>query len=153
MSDNEELYIAIIPPDDADDMLIKNIAGIIGKPLYDTRLSIAGGLPRIIARFDDIQSTETANKRLRDLGLETMVLREPELKQSESFFPVYTIQFTDEGIIFLNNEGNEKKIKTDDVFLIIKGRRANSYGIGNHTIQEKNKYSRDSAHRGYSDME
>jgi hypothetical protein len=137
MADNEVIYIAMNPPPDQDDLLVKNIAGIIGKSVYDTRLAIAGEIPRIIAHFDNMPFAEEIAVRLRDLGLETMMLREPELRQPKPPFYANLLEFKNDGVIFRNNQGNEINIKTNDVSLIIKGKLQTSAAI--ETTQSKKK--------------
>ena len=137
MAENEVIYIAINPPSDPDDLLVKNIAGIIGKSVYDARLAIAGEIPKIITHFDNIQLTEEAAGRLRELGLETMILRESDLRQPEPPFSASTLEFKNNGVIFRNDKGDEENIGTGDVSLIIKARRQTSAAI--ETAQSKKK--------------
>lgn len=137
MADNEVIYVALNPPPDPDDLLIRNIAGIIGKSAYDTRLAISGEIPRIVAHFDNIQLAEKVTGELKDIGLEIMILREPELRQPEPPFPAHTLEFKDNGIIFRNNQGEGENIETDDVFLIIKGKLQTSAAV--ETTQSKKK--------------
>ena len=137
MAENEVIYIAINPPFDPDDLLVKNIAGIIGKSAYDTRLAIAGEIPRIIARFDDTQLAGEAAGRLRELGLETMIVRESALRQPEPPFSASTLEFKNNGVIFRNDKGDEENIETGDVSLIIKGKLQTSTAV--ETTQSKKK--------------
>jgi hypothetical protein len=137
MLESEAIYIAINPLSDPDDLLVRNIAEIIGKSVYDTRMTISREIPRIIARFDNIQSAETTEGKLRELGLETIIIREPELRQPEAPFPAYTAEFKKNGISFFNNKGDSKNIETDDISLIIKGKLQTAAAV--ETTQSKKK--------------
>jgi hypothetical protein len=48
MAEVEIVYVAVIPQDNPDIDLVKAVAGIIGKDAYQTRLLLAGSIPRIV---------------------------------------------------------------------------------------------------------
>ena len=120
MPDNEAIYIAIATPDNPDEDLIKSIAAIFNRPPYDTRLLIAGEIPRIIARYDNMQMSEPVINKLNDLGLEAIAVRDSELLQTSVGFTVRTMQFKDKEVTFQDDDGNEKIIGVNDIFLIIR---------------------------------
>jgi hypothetical protein len=139
MPDNEVIYIAIAPPADPDDNLVRDIADILDKPPYDTRLLIAGEIPRIIARYDNMQIIEPVINKLNDLGLEIIAVRDSELLQPSVGFTVRTMQFMGKKVIFKDNDGNEKIIEVNDIFLMIKGRIQTSVKV--NTTQSMIKFN------------
>jgi hypothetical protein len=137
MADNEVIYIAIAPPANPDENLVRSVAAIFDKTSYDTRPLISGEIPRIIARYDNMQMIEPIINKLHNLGLEAIAVRDSELRQSASGFNVRMLEFIDKEVIFQDNAGNEKRIGGNDIFLILKGRIQTSVKI--ETTQSKRK--------------
>ncbi|MDD4873517.1 MAG: hypothetical protein PHE15_00845 [Dehalococcoidales bacterium] len=69
MADNEVIYIAIAPPTAPDDNLIRGVADILSRSPCGTRHLIAGGIPRIIAHYDNMQITGHVIQKLHNLGI------------------------------------------------------------------------------------
>ncbi|MBM3142898.1 MAG: hypothetical protein FJ005_07625 [Chloroflexi bacterium] len=69
MADYEVIHVAVAPPATLDANLVKSVAAVINKSPYDTRLLLAGEIPKIIAHYNSIQIAESGIQNLRDLGL------------------------------------------------------------------------------------
>lgn len=122
MDTNEILHIAIAPPANVEANLIKELAAIVNKDIYATRLLLAGKIPRIIAHYQTVQAAESAAQRLRHLGLVVILCKDSELLQTSSpIFRPRALRFGEEEVVFQDNSGTARIIKTENVFLIIKG--------------------------------
>jgi hypothetical protein len=91
--------------------------------MYDTRLLLAGQIPRINAQYQNTQMAHAMAKRLTDLGLLAIVCKDSGLYAPSQIFMACTMEFIKREILFWNNSGQEKRIESKDVFLIVKGRR------------------------------
>ena len=58
MAEVEIVYVAVIPQDNLTVNLVKAVAGVIGKDAYQTRLLLAGSIPRIVARCVGVREAE-----------------------------------------------------------------------------------------------
>jgi predicted extracellular nuclease len=65
MAEVEIVYVAVIPQDNPGIDLVKAVAGIIGKDAYQTRLLLAGSIPRIVARCNGVREAEALARQLR----------------------------------------------------------------------------------------
>jgi hypothetical protein len=122
MDNNEIIHVAIAPPVMVESNLIKAVAAIIDKDLYTTQSLLAGKMPRIIAHYQAVQTAESVAERLRDLGFSVILCKDSELRQtSPSIFKARSLRFGQGEIEFKDKRGTDRIIKTEDVFLIIKG--------------------------------
>ena len=123
MADNELVHVAVAPPKTMDADLVKKAASIVGKEIYDTRLLLAGEIPRIINRYPSMETAELVAHSLRALGLVAFVCKDSELRNRPTTFMAHTMKFKDKEAYFWDKGGRETRIETGDIFLITKGRR------------------------------
>lgn len=139
MADYEVMHIAIAPPANPDANLVRSVAAVINKSPYDTRLLLAGEIPKIIAHYDSIQITESVIRNLRDLGLVAIACRDSELRQSPQGFKVQTLEFREKEVLFGDSAGREERIGENNIFLILEGRIQTSVEV--ETTKSKTKFS------------
>jgi len=121
MGPNEIVYVAIVPPARLEADLIKQVANIINKDPYGTRLLLAGVVPRIVAKYDTTQDPELTAHRLRSLGLLTMVCSNSELRKPCQCFKAITMAIEDREILFRGKNNQTRRMGAGEIFLIIKG--------------------------------
>jgi hypothetical protein len=107
------------------------VAAIVNRDTHDTRLLLAGQIPRIIARCQSTQVAQAMAQRLTDLGLLSIVCKDSELHAPLQSFIAYTMEFKEREILFWDKVGQERRVESKDVFLILKGRK--------HTFIEEEK--------------
>jgi hypothetical protein len=139
MAEEEIVHIAIAPPAKTDENLAYNVSTIINKRPYDTRLLLAGEIPKIIARYNGVEAAEAVINKLGDLGLVAIILRDSDLHQSPTCFKVHTLEFREKEILFRNRAGHEQKIDENNISLILEGRVHSTQDI--ETIKIKKKLS------------
>lgn len=125
MAVNEIVHVAIAPPSRLEENLIKQVAAIINKDLYGTRLLLAGKIPRIIAHYNAMQIAESTAQSLRALGLVAIVCKDSELRKSSQGYRANTMELEERAILFCGKDGQARRIESRDAFLIIKGRMQN----------------------------
>ncbi len=123
MAEVEIVYVAVIPQDNLSVDLIKAVSGVIGKDAYQTRLLLAGSLPRIVARCNGVREAEALARKLREVGLTTIICSDAELRKPFLGVRAQTLEFGDRGVIFKQGDGAKITLKAGAVFLIIKGVR------------------------------
>ena len=121
MADNEIVYVAVIPQDNPGIDLVKAVAGIIGKDAYQTRLLLAGSIPRVVARCVGVREAEALARQLREAGLTTIVCSDAELRSPFQGVKAKTLEFGDRGVNFKTEGG--AGVTLGVVFLIIRGTR------------------------------
>lgn len=121
MAENEIVYVAVIPQDYPSINLSKAVSEIIGKDAYQTRLLLAGNIPRIVARCVGAGEAEALGRKLREAGLTTIVCSDAELRKPFGGVRAKMIVFGDKEATF--RQEDEKETTLDAVFLIIKGTR------------------------------
>ncbi|AKG52719.1 hypothetical protein DGWBC_0026 [Dehalogenimonas sp. WBC-2] len=97
------------------------VAAVLKREPSDTRLLLAGKIPKIIAHYDDNAAAESAVEGLKSLGLTAMAIGDEELHQSVPGFETRNLELMPREIIFRDGAGHEKRIGADDIFLIIEG--------------------------------
>jgi hypothetical protein len=122
VTDRDIIHVAIAPPDRIEESLIKKVAAIIGKDLYGTRLLLAGKLPKIIADYDDMPVAEQVVQNLRALGLVVLVCKDSELRKPLYSYRALSVQFEEQTVLFHDKDGQEKRLRIADVFLILRGK-------------------------------
>jgi CRP-like cAMP-binding protein len=122
MTGYDIVHVAVAPPNILEANLVKEVAAILNKDLYGTRLLLAGRVPRIVAHYQTIQAAESTAQSLRALGLVTVVCSDSELrKPSSASFKAHTLKLEKGEVIFLDKSGDTRRIKAENVFLILKG--------------------------------
>jgi hypothetical protein len=118
----EVIHVALTPSAKVEETLIKTVSAIIEKDLYGTRLLLAGKSPRIIANFQTLQAAELVAQRLKNLGLAVIICKDSELHRTSSpIFKAHVLRFKEGEIVFQDRIGSTRTIKTENVFLILKG--------------------------------
>jgi len=84
------VYLALVPLVAPETGVITEVAAIIGKDPYGTRLLLAGKVPKIVAHYEGKQTAESVAQRLRDLGLVPILCTESELCRSSEGFITYS---------------------------------------------------------------
>lgn len=116
------VYVAVAPPKTLDGDLLKRVATLVGKAIYDTRLLLAGEIPRIIASFPDIDTADSIARSLRDTGLVAFTCRDSELRSRSARFVARTAKSGEREVIFRDRLGGEIRVEAGDAFLILRGR-------------------------------
>jgi hypothetical protein len=122
MAEYEVVHVAVAPPPMLEEELIKKVAAIVAKNLYETRLRLTGKIPKIIANYADIQIAESTARSLRELGLVVIVCADAELRKSSQIYRAHTLKFDEQAIMFWDRSGQTGRVEPSEVFLIITGR-------------------------------
>jgi len=139
MTDYEVIHIAVAPPANLDANLVTSVAAVINKGLSQTRLLLAGEVPKVIAHCDGIQAAECIIRNLRKLGLMAIACRDSELRQLPQTFNAQTLEFREKEVVFRDSAGREKMIVKDNVFLVLVGRVEACLEV--ETTKQKTKFS------------
>ena len=129
MTDHEVIHIAVAPPANLDVNLVGSVATVINKSPSQTRLLLAGEVPKVIAHYDNIQAAESIIRSLRNLGLVAIACRDSELRQFPQTFKAQTLEFREKEVLFRDIAGHEKRIVESNVFLILAGRIESSVEV------------------------
>jgi hypothetical protein len=105
-----------------DGDLLRRVASLVGKEIPDTRLLLAGEIPRIIASYPDTGTADPIAQGLREAGLVAFVCRDSELRHRPVGFVAHTARFGGKEVIFGDRRGGEVKMEAGDAFLFITGR-------------------------------
>ena len=119
---HEVVHVAVAPPKTPGEGLLRTVASLVGKEIVDTRLMLAGEIPRIIASCPDTDTAESMAQGLRDAGLVAFVCRDPELRNRSAGFVAHTARSGAGNVIFSDRRGTEVRIEAGHAFLIIRGR-------------------------------
>ena len=139
MTDYEVIHIAVAPPANLDENLVRSVATIINKSPYQTRLLLAAEVPKVIAHYDSIQVAESVIRNLRNPGLVAIACRDSELRQFPQTFKAHTLEFREKEILFQDVAGREKRIIENNAFLVLVGRIETSVEV--ETTKQKTKFS------------
>jgi hypothetical protein len=139
MTDHDLIHIAVAPPANLDTALVSGVAAAINKTPYQTRLLLAGEVPKIIAHYDNTEGAESLIQRLRHLGLVAIACEDNELRRLRQTFQAHTLEFREREVLFRDSAGREKKMAERDVFLVLVG-RVESY-LEMETTKQKLKFS------------
>ena len=121
MAGYEVVHVAVAAPNIPEPDIIKKAATIVNKDPYQTRLSLSGGIPKLIAHYHSMQEAESTAQNLRDLGLIAFICKNSELRKPSKIFTAHTMEFLERETIFRDKGGQTKRIAPSDVFLILKG--------------------------------
>jgi hypothetical protein len=116
------VYVAIAPPKTPGEGLLKTVASLVGKEIVDTRLLLAGEIPRIIASCPGSDAAALMAQGLRDAGLVAFVCRDSELRNRSAVFVAHTARSGAGEVLFSDRPGAEVRIDAGDAFLIMRGR-------------------------------
>ena len=119
---HDTAYVAVAPPKTLDGDLLKKVASLVGKEIFDTRLLLVGEIPRILASCPSIDTADSIAQSLRDAGLVAFVCRDSELRKRSASFVAHTARFGEREVIFWDRRGGEVRVEAGDAFLIIRGR-------------------------------
>jgi len=139
MADYEVMHIAVAPPANLDENLVRSVATVINKSPSYTRLLLAGEVPKVIAHYDNMQIAEPIIQNLRDLGLVAIACKYSELRQFPQTFKAQTLEFREKEVLLRDSAGREKRIVENNVFLILVGRIETSVAV--ETTKPKTKFS------------
>ena len=116
------VHVAVAPPAALEEELIKKVAAVVGKNLYETRLQLTGKIPKIIANYDTLQQAEAAAQSLRVLGLVVVVFSDSEMRKPSQMFKARSLKFEEQAITFCDRSGQVRRMEAREAFLIINGR-------------------------------
>src|SRR4030043_642948 len=100
MTLDEIVHVAIAPPDTLEESLIKKVASMVNKDLYETRLMLIGKIPKIIAHYTTMQMAEQSAQSLRALGLVAIVCTDSMLRKPSQCFRAHTLKFEQKEALF-----------------------------------------------------
>jgi hypothetical protein len=116
------VYVVAAPPETLPPGLVMRVASLLGKAAYDTRLLLAGKIPRVIACLPDIVTADSMAQSMRDAGLTAFICRDSELRNCPARFVAHTVKSGERGVTFLDKVGGEAFVEASEAFLIIRGR-------------------------------
>ncbi len=122
MDVHEIIYVSVTPPHVLETNLVKEAAAIIGKDLYGARLLLAGKIPRVIARYNGMETAELTAERLRALGLRAIVCRDSELRKPQNGFKAHSMKTEQGQVLFGDTGGQSLRTDAKNTFLILSGR-------------------------------
>jgi len=139
MEKADVIYLALVPLAAPEASVVTRAAAVIGKDLPETRLLLAGKVPRIFARYDSQQAAEAVAQRLTALGLRPIICPGSELRRPPEGLLVHSVEFGPDYVLFHDRKGQKREVKSPDAFLLLKGRQE-SYIIAEKT-EAKVKFS------------
>jgi hypothetical protein len=139
MTDSEVIHIAVDPPTNLDANLVRSVADVINKSPSQTRLLLAGEVPKVIAHCDSIQAAESTIRNLRNLGLLAIACRDSELRRFPQTFKAQTLELREREVLCRDIAGRERRIVENNVFLVLLGRIETS--VEAQTTKYKTKFS------------
>ncbi|MGZ5496402.1 MAG: hypothetical protein ACXWFO_06585, partial [Candidatus Aminicenantales bacterium] len=115
-------HVAVAPPKPLSADLLTRVASLLGKEIVDTRILLAGEIPRIIASYPDADAANAMARSLRDAGLAAFACGDAQLRNRVAGFRAHSARPGEREVIFSDRQGAEVRVKADDAFLIIRGR-------------------------------
>ena len=119
---SELVHVAAAPSKTLGADLLRRVASLVGKEIVDTRLLLAGEIPRIIASYPSADTADSIAQSLKDAGLMAFVCRDSELRSRPAGFRAHTARSGEGEVIFRDRLGGEIRIETGHASLIIRGR-------------------------------
>jgi hypothetical protein len=116
------VHVAIAPPDTLGANLTKKVAAIVDQDLYETRLLLAGKIPKIIAHYGTMQMAESTAQSLRALGLVTIVCKDSELRKASQAYRAHTLKFEERAVLSCDKNGQARQMESRNAFLITNGK-------------------------------
>jgi len=118
---NEIVHVSIVPLPVLDINIVRQVAVIINKDLYSTRLLLAGKIPRIIAHYATLETAELNARRLRGLGLAVVICSDSELRKTANAFKTHSLKIEQSEFLFSDMGGHSIRRESKNTFLIISG--------------------------------
>ena len=124
MAVNEIVHVALAPPDRLQENLVAQVATIVNKDVYGTRLLLVGKIPKIIAHYDTVQMAELTAQSLKALGLVAIVCKDSDLRRPSQTqrYRAHTLKFEEQAALFWDKIGQERRMESNNAFLIINGK-------------------------------
>jgi hypothetical protein len=116
------VHVAVAPPAALEEELVKKVAAVISKNLYETRLRLTGKIPKIIANYDAMQQAESTAQSLRGLSLVVIVFNDSEMRKPWQIFKARNLKFEEQAITFCDRSGQARRMEASEAFLILSGR-------------------------------
>ena len=120
------VHVVLASPKTLSEDLLKRVASLVGKEIVDTRLRLAGEIPRILASRPNADTADSIAQSLRDAGLVAFVCRDSELRNRTAGFMARTMRSGGKEVIFQDRHGGEVQVEAGDAFLISRGRIPNT---------------------------
>ena len=140
MSELDVIDIVIAPPDVLEESLVEKVAAIVNKDFYETRLQLAGKIPRIVSRYQDAEVAKAIVQSLNALGIVAFMCKDSELhKPSAGRFRAHSLKREEGKVTFRDNNNKERSMQAENVFLILQG-TVQTY-IENESIKTRMKFS------------
>lgn len=122
MVEHEVVDIAVAPLAAPDEELVNKVAAVLSKNTYETRIRLTGKIPKIVATYENMQAAESVAQSLRELGLVAIVCHDSELRKTPQIYRAHTLKLEEQAATFQDKIGQERRIESINVFLIISGR-------------------------------
>jgi len=122
MSEVETIHVAIAPPGPLEPGLVEQVAAIVGRDVADTRLLLAGDIPKVIAHSQSADAAESMAGGLRGLGLAAVVCRHSQLYDPAHGLRAHAVEFGEGGVCFRDKAGGEKRMGAEEAFLLLVGK-------------------------------
>jgi len=116
------VHIAAAPPKHLSAELLKKVASLLGREIVDTRLLLAGEIPRIVSSCPEAGAADSMAQRMREAGLLAFIVEDSELRNRPAGFRAHTARCRGGEVIFGNRLGAEVRVGASDASLIIRGR-------------------------------
>ena len=109
MPESDIVHVIVGPLDVLEANSVEEIASIIKKDVYSTRLSLAGKIPRIIAQYKSAAEAEAVVQSIEGLGLVVFSCPDRELrKPASAHFKATGLKVEAEKRVFRDETGAEK---------------------------------------------
>jgi len=125
MTDQKIVHVAINPPESIDTNVVKAVATILNREIYEVRLLLSGRIPKLVAHFHNSEAASIIAASLSSLGLLSFTVEDAELHvpvTSGIEFIAHSLQLENGQVKFLARNGTEKIITANKLFLILYGK-------------------------------
>ena len=122
MAGNEVVHVAVASPTTLEEELVKEVAAVVGRTPYETRLRLTGKIPKIIANYGTMQQAESAAQNMRGLGLVVILFTDSELRKPWQIFKARNLKLEEQAITFCDRSGQARRMEAGEAFLIINAR-------------------------------
>jgi hypothetical protein len=122
MSEVEAIHVAIAPPPVLEPGLVEQVAAIVDRDVADARLLLAGDIPRVITHYQSADAAESTADRLRELGLAAVACRHSQLYDPAHSLRAHAIELGEGGVCFRDKAGEERRMGTEEAFLLVMGK-------------------------------
>lgn len=122
LDQHDLIYVAVVPPKMVSGDLLRKVASLVGKEISDTRLLLAGEIPRIVASHPNADAAALIARGLGDAGLVAFVCKDSELRTRSAGFAAHSARSGEREVIFRDRCDGEVRVEAGEAFLIINGR-------------------------------